>query len=114
MAVLAVLLVGCGASTGSAVGPDVGCSADGTLDYRTFGAPFMRDWCTGCHSADLMGDDRAGAPVGVDFDSVAGVRSHLMLIQQRATGDAPTMPPKGPPGPAERGLLEEWIACGAP
>src|SRR4051812_36148977 len=105
-AAIAVMLCGCGGASNGTASPQA-CPNDSALDYRTFGAPFMRDWCTGCHSADLTGDDRAGAPASVDFDTIAGVRSHLELIKQRAGADVPTMPPKGPPGGDERALLNE-------
>lgn len=112
---LLVFLAGCGAGTGGEpVAGASACPPDSYLDYRNFGAPFLRSWCTGCHSAELTGEDRAGAPLGVNFDTRAGTLLHLERIEVRAAAQVPTMPPRGVPGPDERALLKEWIACGAP
>ena len=101
------------AACGGSAQPDA-CPPDSYLDYRNFGAPFLRSWCTGCHSSALSADARAGAPLGVDFDTYAGALAHLDAIKHRASVDMPTMPPRGPPRADERALLAEWIACGAP
>jgi hypothetical protein len=110
---LPVFLAGCGGTQVQPAPPPTLCETL-ELDYRSFGAPFMRDWCTGCHSSDLTGDARAGAPADVNFDTRDGVLMHLDRIQARAAASPPTMPPRGQPGPEERSLLADWISCGAP
>ncbi len=84
------------------------------LTYESFGEPFFLGWCTGCHSSALTGDARAGAPVGVDFDSLEGIRSRADAIWSRAADGNATMPPTGGPSAGVREELGEWLACGAP
>ncbi|MEE9386101.1 MAG: hypothetical protein V3V08_22035, partial [Nannocystaceae bacterium] len=57
---------------------------------------------------------RQGAPVDVVFDTVGAVRARAERIWARAGDQNSTMPPAGPAGDAERTLLGEWLACGAP
>jgi hypothetical protein len=91
------------------------CPDDSVLTYENFGAPFMLDYCTGCHSARLLeAEARRDAPPEVNLDSLSSIREHLDAIAVRATGDRPTMPPGGGPPASDRTLLAEWIACGAP
>jgi len=109
----------------AACGNDVGLPPPGTdppvdpdacetsyLDYGNFGAPFVLDWCTGCHSSSVPAGMRQKAPIDVNFDDAADVIEWKERIRIRATGDKPTMPPAGGPTAEERSLLAEWIACG--
>lgn len=90
------------------------CPESSPLTYESFGAPFLLDYCTGCHSSKLDEPKRQGAPLGVDFDTLAGVRSHLVRAYERAADDHTTMPPAGGPSPELRKQLGDWLACGAP
>jgi len=90
------------------------CPEDSFLSWENFGDPFMRNWCTGCHSVSLLEAERGAAPMGIDFNSPDGVKSHLERVWVRAGDENRTMPPAGGPGAAERALLGEWLACGAP
>lgn len=118
---LALLLAACTSAPGTADVADAGgvlpgpdpCQSD-YLRYENFGAPFLSDWCRGCHSASLTAEQRQHAPLGIDFDSVADVRKRTASILQQATGTGPNMPPAGGPGPEERELLRRWLSCGAP
>lgn len=93
------------------VDPDV-CETS-YLDYDNFGAPFVINWCRGCHSSEVPANMRQKAPADANFDNIEQVRMWAERIATRATGDMPTMPPAGGPTPEERALLAEWIACGA-
>ncbi|MEZ4242099.1 MAG: hypothetical protein R3F59_39280, partial [Myxococcota bacterium] len=73
----------------------------------------MRTWCTPCHTAALAGDDRQGAPPGVDFDRWSEVYAWRERIAARATGPDPDMPPLGGVDPARTEQLAAWLACGA-
>jgi uncharacterized membrane protein len=84
-----------------------------SLTYETFGEPFLINWCRGCHSRDLPSDMRQGAPESVNFNERRDVRQRLPRISY-VVATAPTMPPAGGPTDQERGLLAEWIGCGAP
>ncbi len=88
------------------------CPKSSPLTYESFGAPFFLDYCTGCHSSKVA--DRRGAPIGVDFDSLVGIRSKLVKIYGRAADDHVTMPPAGGPSADLRKQLGDWLACGAP
>ena len=83
------------------------------MTYETFGAPFVLDWCRGCHSAQLHPSMRQDAPLSVNFDSLVEVRTHAARIRELA-GATAQMPPRGGPSPEERDLLVEWIDCGTP
>lgn len=90
------------------------CPPDSPLTVVNFGAPFMLTHCTGCHHSSLGEGERAGAPLGVDFDDLADVRDQADQIWARAGDQNATMPPLGGPDQVERTRLGEWLACGAP
>jgi len=83
------------------------------LDYDNFGAPFVINWCRGCHSDAVPAGMRQKAPLDANFDTLAQVRTWSQKIATRATGTTPNMPPAGGPTDQERQLLAEWLACGA-
>jgi hypothetical protein len=96
------------------------CPPDSTLTYEGFGQPFMEKYCTDCHSSELRGDKRHGAPSFHDFDTLFGIKAVADHIDETAAaGPAATntgMPPDGEPKPTltERRQLGEWIACEMP
>ncbi len=95
------------------------CPQGSTLTYENFGKGFMTQYCTKCHSSELVGADRMGAPSFHDFDTLFGIKAVADHIDETtASGPAATndgMPPDGPfPTLAERKQLGEWIACGMP
>ena len=90
------------------------CPPDNATTYENTGGPFLLTWCVGCHSAHLPQDQRAGAPVGIDFDTPQGIESHLQRIFARAGDSNTTMPPIDAVSSEERFLLGDWIACGTP
>jgi uncharacterized membrane protein len=83
------------------------------LDYQNFGAPFMTNWCRGCHGEAVPEGMRGKAPMEVNFDTVDQVRDWQIRITALA-GTGTKMPPAGGPSDDERALLVEWIDCGAP
>jgi hypothetical protein len=89
--------------------PPEGC--DG-LTWSHDGLPEMLTWCAACHSSLIQPEDRAGAPIGVDLESVAGVRAHLDRVILRI--EAGDMPPAGGVPEAKRARLLQWLRCGAP
>jgi uncharacterized membrane protein len=82
------------------------------LDHDNFGAPFVANWCRGCHSSAVPMNMRQEAPIDVNFDGEGDLVHWAERIKIRASGDRPTMPPAGGPGAEERALLAEWIECG--
>jgi uncharacterized membrane protein len=103
---LCAALVACGGPA-DAEGP---CSP--YVTWATVGEPYVRTWCASCHAADLHGPDRAGAPLGVDFDTLDDVRSRADRVSQRVTDD--TMPPSTAPDATERTRFLDWMRCGLP
>ncbi len=53
---------------------------DSILTAENFGAPFMLTHRTGCHHVALKDGERAGAPLGVDFESLVKVRAQAERI----------------------------------
>jgi uncharacterized membrane protein len=96
------------------------CPPGSTLRYETFGAAFFSAHCTRCHASTNVGAvARRGAPVGLDWDELSVVRAHADAIDRMAAGGPlminRTMPPTEPrPSDADRLMLGEWLACGAP
>ena len=115
-----VLLAGCEQDE-PLFGPptEAECPPASTLTYESFGKPFMEAYCTRCHSSELVGEDRNGAPSFHDFDTIYGIRVVSDHIDETtAAGPAAvndSMPPDGDrPSLEERELLGQWIACGMP
>jgi hypothetical protein len=90
------------------------CPTDSTATYDNTGGPFLLNWCTGCHSALLPAGERAGAPLGVDFDTPAGIEAKLLRIYARSADHNVTMPPIDTVPAHERIRIGDWITCGAP
>ena len=89
------------------------------VTYAAFGQTFFSRYCTNCHASTLTGTARTGAPVGYDFDSAAGVRAHIIEMDEvAASGPNATntaMPLVGTaPSLAERQQLGQLLACGVP
>ena len=117
LAVVATIVTGAACGTDSVETPDPpdlppGACDDSFLDYQNFGAPFVANWCRGCHSSEVPVAMRQHAPADINFDDHATTMQYKDRILVRATGEAPTMPPAGGPSAEERALLVEWLACG--
>ena len=69
--------------------------------------------CQGCHSSDLQGEERQGAPVGLDFDLPDGVEGFAAQMVSLATGPDAVMPPQGIDS-ALRERFALWVDCGLP
>ncbi len=126
LSVSAGLSLGCaeeGDHHGSAVAEGIStnttCPATQSLTYANFGQAFLQTYYLRCHSANVSGDARQGAPEDHNFDVLDDVRSLAEHIDQYA-GSGPaatnTVMPKDSPAPSteERRKLSEWLACGAP
>ena len=112
-----LLGLGCGRDDVTPPRDDVGddsapAEACDGLTWSNDGLPEMLTWCASCHSSLIQPEDRAGAPIGVDLESVAGVRAHLDRVILRI--EAGDMPPAGGVPEAKRARLLQWLNCGAP
>lgn len=104
-------------TTGASALPSIpgrACPDGSPLTYQSFGAPLVMSYCTGCHAKGLVGEQRQGAPPGVDLDTLAGIRARLARVYERSADEHTTMPPVGGPTAEQRRLLGDWLACGAP
>ena len=123
VAVGLALLVACSDDDAPVVlGPKTGstCPPSSTLTYANFGQPFMEHYCTKCHATALKTKKaRMGATLYHDFDVQEKVQNFAEHID-RASAAGPdsinTGMPEDDPKPtlAERYMLGEWLACGAP
>lgn len=109
LAVLCLVLSSCG-SGGDSAGL-VCAERDPHLTYDNFGKGFISKHCVGCHSSLIAGNQRKGAPPGVDLDTYLGVVTWAYRVEARSLGDSPGMPPGGGPSESERARLEEWLSC---
>ena len=92
------------------------CPPNSALSYENFGEPFMERYCTRCHSSELRGAERQGAPLYHDFDSLFGVLAVANHVDEYSAagpkGVNEVMPPGGAtPTTEERYQLGEWLAC---
>ncbi len=113
-----IVLVGCGGEgeVGQPIPPEtfqpmVSCSEQPALSWENTGRLFLTNWCTGCHSSQLSGKARFGAPGGVDFETEALFLPFKERIEARTGGERPSMPPAGGPSQEERELFLRWTAC---
>ena len=95
------------------------CPPASTLTYENFTKPFAEKYCTRCHSSQLKGDARNGAPLGHDFDSEEGIIFVGHHVDENAAAGPDSvntvMPPVDPrPTEDERRKLGEWLACHVP
>jgi len=119
LVIAAVSLAGCGADPLFGPPTESVCATGSTLTYDNFGKPFMESYCTRCHSSELVGAERMGAPSFHDFDTLFGIMAVSDHIDETAAygpaAENHSMPPSGDrPTAEERRLLGEWIACGMP
>jgi len=118
--ILLMLTLACGGDESKDTGtlsddpPVDGVCADApVLTWNNFGAGFLVENCKACHgtnSAYREGD--SPPPEGVVFDTYEQAMGHKERILAVATGDSPTMPPRGGVSDLDRELLELWIVCG--
>lgn len=87
------------------------CERDPALSWDNFGEGFFTRYCTSCHSSQLSGADRSGAPEAYNFETEDEIRQYLGIIRATTLGDEPTMPPGGSPTETELSLLDEWLTC---
>jgi hypothetical protein len=101
-------------------GPSGATCSDQAPTYESFAAEFFASYCVRCHSSELQGTERHGAPRSTNLDTEGGIgaSSLLMLDQLAAAGplqENAFMPPSEPkPSRAERLRLGEWLACDRP
>jgi uncharacterized membrane protein len=91
---------------------DAFCADAPTLAWSNFGEGFMRESCQGCHASTA--EDRHDAPEEITFDTVDQCWTWADDILRTATGEDPSMPPRGGVTDDDRVRLEWWLRCGTP
>ncbi|MEM6926381.1 MAG: hypothetical protein AAF602_05605, partial [Myxococcota bacterium] len=106
-------LSACGPRTPSAA-PTADTGEACAVTWDGFAKPFVDTWCTPCHSAEVVGVDRRGAPEGIDFETYPKARQWSLLMADAVESTDFPMPPAGGITDAEREALRVWVECGAP
>ena len=108
---LFLLVLGCGGREPAPVSAaDTGTVDCTETDWWSAGQPLMLSYCASCHSSHLTGEQRYGAPSGVDLETLDGALTYTDRIYNRAInlGD---MPPGGGMSAEELARLEVWLRC---
>ncbi|MBK6688073.1 MAG: hypothetical protein IPG45_26595 [Deltaproteobacteria bacterium] len=105
---LAGFLAACGGDEGS----DLGECPPSSMTQQVAGRTVVTQRCSSCHSSTLTGAARQNAPVGVDYDTLAGIRANTTKGYEQAS--AGTMPPTGALSATDLENLRIYLACGAP
>lgn len=88
---------------------------DGTLlTYENFGEAFMSQHCVSCHSSQVTGSQRFGAPEGVDFDDRADVQRRLLSIQKIVAAPGRHLGRDFSMSARSKAHVLKWLECGAP
>lgn len=101
---------GCGGGGDDDGGFTVDCSGD----VPSYSELTILDTCTGCHSSELDGVEREGAPEDINFDTYeAAVDSSIDAVGVLSNG---SMPPPGvaQPSAAQKQAFYNWAGCDTP
>jgi len=71
--------------------------------------PLFSEHCTSCHSTDLSGDDRGGAPEEYNYNTMEAAHAHPNWTW--AEVKLGHMPPSGSLTEEEQETIREWLAC---
>ena len=106
-ALLAALLLSLGACGHDL--PDVDCN---TAQPPSFSDVTLLSSCVGCHSSELSGSARNGAPSDIDFDTYASAMEHA----EHGAGEVyeGAMPPSGTVSADVKDAFYAWALCDTP
>jgi uncharacterized membrane protein len=103
-AVLACLVIaGCTSNSSGVDSASITCPPDSTLTYENFGQVLVTEQCLSCHASKER-------PALTTKESI---QSNRQLILRSAVTST-SMPKGSAMQLAEREMLGEWLACGAP
>lgn len=110
-------LIGFASVAALALSLTVGCGSEGPLDVcppnsqaqQDSGEFILAQTCTGCHTVNLVGADRQGAPLGSDFDNAELIKAQADDIYARSIDG--TMPPGGGLNENQLESLRAYLAC---
>src|SRR4051812_45392838 len=101
--ILALALAACTSGAQSTGIAPVSCPTDSTLTYANFGAAFMTSNCLSCHASK-------NSPTLASQGQIKVNASRILDVAVYTTA----MPQDNNMAVAEREMLGEWLACGAP
>ena len=101
-------LIACGDTDSATSELEVECS-DSSLTWETAAAPYINNYCRGCHSRDLSTSMRAGAPLNANFDSKEDLLSSLEAVLERI--EERSMPPIGATDSRSEAAFLTWANC---
>jgi mono/diheme cytochrome c family protein len=97
--------------TASGCGDDLGdCPADSGAQQAQ-GLEVLQTRCMTCHSSQVSGSARLGAPPGLNFDDTGTVQDNAGDMWSEA--DEGTMPPTGELSAQDKEALRVYLACTA-
>ena len=112
-----LLMFSCGngsdpSDTGTAATPGE-CDEAPVLTWENFGEGFMLENCQSCHAESAPYRDQTDTPPpeSVSFDTYEQTIAMRTLILATATGDNPTMPPRGGVSSVDTDKLDIWLNC---
>ena len=88
-----------------------GCES-GDVTWANAVSELMTTNCTACHSSERSGQDRNGAPNGVNFNSYDAATDSAEEANERIQRG--TMPPGGGLSQNQRDCFNAWVDNGAP
>jgi len=100
---LCLLVTACTSSSSSTGIPTATCPTGSTLTYANFGSAFLTSNCLSCHASKEQ--PRLATQAQVQANRAA-------ILENAVYTDA--MPQDADMATAEREMLGEWLACGAP
>lgn len=113
LALAFTVLGGCGSDPVEPVPPECKPPPGYAADIE----PLVARACRGCHSSELSGPARRGAPVGLDYDSAADLATperRAAFIDAITSGrqPPPTLEPPIEVTADERAQVSAWRLCG--
>ena len=115
LAVMIALSCGDKADPVAVLPPDDNTPGDGdttALSYAVDVKPILDLYCIGCHSSQVSGAARNGAPLSVNFDSYEAASANAGAANSRI--QAGSMPPGGSVPAADRIVFQLWLSEGVP
>ncbi len=131
--IILLLLMACGAGTGEVENsspsltpqpagiktreipsPDSSCFVGSNLNYENFGHSFVIEYCLACHSENLTGAHRFGAPDDLNFDTAIAIKAWRSRILDMFVVKDPHQRLGRVPSASEKEMVKEWLDCGAP
>jgi mono/diheme cytochrome c family protein len=95
-------------------GSDLGECPDNSTPQQLAGRKIVQQRCQICHSSQLSGNARQGAPGNANFDDLGTTRDKADdMYSQTESGNMPPAPYNHVSG-QDLENMRVWLACGAP